>query len=264
MVYYFYVTVHNILNPIKLVWLDLVECFSRYKFPKFSTKFKRINRNDKGKTVLHWGLWRKVLNVLQTGPWFTIHLSLWLCRKPPRVLRNPTRDPSPNGTVIAAEEKGGGAYRRRGCSGEGSGEVRGSMAITSRYGSSAMVVGVGRSTCVGGGAHRRRGIRPNHGVIVQLNGLESFTRDQGRHAHEEFENGSLDCSVYAWPRVTKVRRRRSWVSGEVLSGLRAWKASRATSEANRGTGVAWTWLELAGRGGRGSGCDGGRRRTRRS
>jgi hypothetical protein len=31
---------------------------------------------DKGKRILHWGPWRKVLNVLQTGPQFTIHLSL--------------------------------------------------------------------------------------------------------------------------------------------------------------------------------------------
>jgi hypothetical protein len=52
------------------------------------------------------------------------------------------------------EEKGGGAYWRRGCSGEGSGEVRGSLAITSRYGSSAMVVQVGRSACAGVGARR--------------------------------------------------------------------------------------------------------------
>jgi hypothetical protein len=101
-------------------------------------------------------------------------------QKPHRVLRNRTRDPSPNGTVTAAEEKGGGAYRKRGCSGEGSGEVRGSLAITSRYGSSAMVVGGDRSTCAGGGAHRRRGIQPAHGAIIRLNGSGSFTRDQGR------------------------------------------------------------------------------------
>jgi hypothetical protein len=110
----------------------------------------------KGKTVLHWDPWRKVLSVLQTGPRFTIHLSLRLCRKPPRVSRNRTRDPSPNGTVTATKEKSGGAYRRRGCSGEGSGEVRESLAITSRYGSSAAVVGVSRSACAGGGARRQR------------------------------------------------------------------------------------------------------------
>jgi hypothetical protein len=128
-------------------------------------------------------------------------------QKTPRVSRNRTRDPSPNGTVTATEEKGGGAYRRRGCSSEGSGEVRESLAITSRCGSPAMVVGGGRSMRAGGGAHRRRGVRPNQGAIDQLNGSGSFTRDQGRCEREEFENGSPDCSVYARPRVTKVRRR---------------------------------------------------------
>jgi hypothetical protein len=147
--------------------------------------------------------------------------------------------------VTATEEKGGGADRRRGCSGEGSGEVRGSLAITSRYGSSAMVVGVGRSACAGGGARRRRGIRPAHGAIIQSNGPMSFTRDQGRYACEEFENGSPDCSVYARPWAIEVRRGRSRVSSEVLSGLRTWKASWATGEANRVTGTAWKgWGEL--------------------
>jgi hypothetical protein len=180
----------------------------------------------------------------------------------PRVLRNRTHDPSPNGTVIAMEEKGGGAYQRRGCSGEGSGEVRGPLVITSRYGSSAVVVGVGRSACAGEGARRRRGIRPAHSAIIQSNGPGSFTRDQERYAREEFENGSPDCSVYAQPRVTEVWRGRSWVSGEILPGPRTWEASWATGEANRVTGVAWKWLEGAGRGGRGSGGDGGRRRAR--
>jgi hypothetical protein len=105
--------------------------------------------------------------------------------------------------VIAAKEKGGGAYQRRGCSGEGSGEVRGSLAITSRCRSSAMVVGVGRSMCAGGGTRRWRGIRPNQGSTVQLNGSGSFTKGQGSHAREEFENGSSDCSVYARLRAPK-------------------------------------------------------------
>jgi hypothetical protein len=259
------VIVHNILNPAKLVWLNLVEYYSRYKFPKFSAEFKKNKQKwIKEKWVLHWGPWRKVLNVLQTGPRFTIHLSLWLCRKPPRVLRNRTYDPSPNGTVTAVEEKGEGAYRRRGCSDERSGEVQGSLAITSRCGSSAVVVEVGRSACRGGGACRRRGIRPAHDAIIRLNGSRSFTRDQGRYVREEFENGSPDCSVYAWPRAIEVRRGRSWVSGEVLPGPRTWKASRATGEANRVTGATWMWLEGDGRGGRGSGGDGGRGRARRS
>jgi hypothetical protein len=130
------------------------------------------------------------------------------------------------------------------------GRVRsGGLAITSRCGSPAVVVGVGWSTCAGGGARRRRGIRPNQGGTVQLNGLGSFTRGQGRHVCEEFENGSPDCSVYARLRATEVRRGRSWASGEALPGLRTWKGSRATGEANRATGTAWEWLEGAGLGG---------------
>jgi hypothetical protein len=82
--------------------------------------------------------------------------------------------------------------------------------------------------------------------------------------HEEFENGSPDCSVYARLRAIEVRRGRSWVSGEALPGPRTWRASRATGEAKRATGAAWKWLEGAGRGGRGSDSDGRQRRARRS
>jgi hypothetical protein len=56
--------------------------------------------------------------------------------------------------------KGRGAYRRRDCSGEvveGVGEV---VTVTPICGSSPGIVRVGRSTCAGGGAHRRRGLRP--------------------------------------------------------------------------------------------------------
>jgi hypothetical protein len=68
-----------------------------------------------------------------------------------------------------------------------------------------MVVGVGRSTRAGGGARRQRGIQPNQGGTIQLNGSGSFTRDQGSYAREEFENGSLDCSVYVRLPATEVR-----------------------------------------------------------
>jgi hypothetical protein len=92
-------------------------------------------------------------------------------------------------------------------------------------------------------------------MIDQLNGSGSFTRGQGRCTRKELENGSPDCSVYVWPRATEVRRRRSRVSGEVLSGPRAWKASRVTGEANRDVDATWTLLERAGRGCRGLGSD---------
>jgi hypothetical protein len=44
--------------------------------------------------VLHWGPWRKILSELQTGPRCTIHMSLRLYRKPPRVSGNRTHGPS--------------------------------------------------------------------------------------------------------------------------------------------------------------------------
>jgi hypothetical protein len=56
---------------------------------------------------------------------------------------------------------------------------------------------------------------------------------------EELKNDSLDCSVYARRRAAEVRRGRSWFSGEVLSGPRAWEASQAIGEANRAPGVTW-------------------------
>ena len=83
----------------------------------------------------------------------------------------------PNGIVAAEEERSGGAYQRRDCFGEvfkGVGEV---LRVTAMCGSLSRMIGVGRSTCAGGGAHRRRGVRPNQGTIGQSNGLVSFTRD---------------------------------------------------------------------------------------
>jgi hypothetical protein len=79
-------------------------------------------------------------------------------------------------------------------------------------GSPSGMVGVGRSTCAGGGARRQRGVRPIQGTIDQSNGSESFTSYQGRCVREELKNGSPDCSVYARRRATEVRRGRSWFS----------------------------------------------------
>jgi hypothetical protein len=119
---------------------------------------------------------------------------------------------------------------------KGVGEV---LRVTAMCGSPSGMVGVDRSTCAGGGAHRRRGVRPIQGTIDQSNGSESFTRNQGRCVCEELKNESPDCSVYARKRAAEVRRGRSWFSGEVLPGLRAWEASRAIGEANRAAGAAW-------------------------
>jgi hypothetical protein len=108
--------------------------------------------------------------------------------------------------MAAVEERGGGAYRRRDCSGEVVEGVREVLRVTAMCGSPSGMVGVGRSTCAGGGARRRRGVRPNQGDTVQSNGSGSFTRDQGRCVREEFENDSPDCSFYARRRATEVRQ----------------------------------------------------------
>jgi hypothetical protein len=84
----------------------------------------------------------------------------------------------------------------------GVGEV---LRVTAMCGSPSGMVGVGRSTCAGGGARWRRGVRPIQGTIDQSNGSESFTRDQGRCVREELKNGSQDCSVYARRRAAEVR-----------------------------------------------------------
>jgi hypothetical protein len=144
---------------------------------------------------------------------------------------------------------------------EGVGEV---LRVTVMCGSPSGMVGVGRSTRAGGGARRRRGVRPIQGTIDQSNGSENFTRDQRRCVHEELKNSSPDCSVYARRRAAKVRRGQSWFSSEVLSGPRAWEASQAIGEANRAAGAAWKQLGWAGHGVRGSSGNGGRKRARQS
>jgi hypothetical protein len=87
----------------------------------------------KGKTVLHWGPWRKVLNELQTGPRYTIHMSLRLCRIHPRVLQNRTRSPSQWNSGLGGRKGRRGLpaarllrWGGRGCRGgpEGHGDVR--------------------------------------------------------------------------------------------------------------------------------------------
>jgi hypothetical protein len=78
-------------------------------------------------------------------------------------------------TVTAERKKGGAAYRRRGRSGEGLGEVWEVLAVTSRCRSSTMMARIGLTTCVGGRAHRRRVLWPAHDGRAQSNGTRSFT-----------------------------------------------------------------------------------------
>jgi hypothetical protein len=118
-------------------------------------------------------------------------------QKTPRVLLILTRGPSPNLNSNRGGRKGGGAYRRRDCSGDGVEDVGEVLGITTVCGSPSGMVGVGRSTCAGGDVRRRRGVRPAHGEIVQLNGSESFTGCQIRCGCKELDEDSLVSSVHA-------------------------------------------------------------------
>jgi hypothetical protein len=82
------------------------------------------------------------------------------------------------------------------------GEVSG---ITTVCGSPSEMAEVGRSTRAGRDARRRRGVRPGHGEIGQLDGSESFTGCQRRHKRKELGGDSLDSSVHAQRRKTEVR-----------------------------------------------------------
>ena len=85
---------------------------------------------------------------------------------------------------------------------EGEGEVAG---ITTVCGTSTEMAGVGRSTHAGGDARWRRGVRPGHGEIEQLDGSERFTGCQRRCGRKELVGDSLDSSVHVRRRKTEVR-----------------------------------------------------------
>jgi hypothetical protein len=125
--------------------------------------------------------------------------------------------------VTTERKKGGADYRRRERSDGGPGEVREVLAVTSRGGSPVVMAGIELAACTGGQARRQRVLRPTHGGIVQLNGMGRFTGGQGCRRREESMNG-LPCSaVYVRRRPAEVRRRRSGVSGEVVSNPRLGK-----------------------------------------
>jgi hypothetical protein len=159
----------------------------------------------KWKTTLQRGAWWVFSSFLTDQSVGYYSNESLIIQKTPWVLLILTRGPSPKLNSTRGERKGEGAYRRRDCSGEvaeGVGEV---LRVTTMCGSPSGMVGVGRSTCAGGGARRRQGVRPIQGTIDQSNRSDSFTRDQGRCVCEELKNGSPDCSVYARRRAAEVR-----------------------------------------------------------
>jgi hypothetical protein len=148
----------------------------------------------------------------------------------------------PVGTVTVERKKGGATSRRRDRSGGGPGEVQEVLAVTSRGGSPAVMAEIGLAACAGGRARRRRVLRPAHGGIVQLNGMESFTGVQGCRRHKESMKGLTCGSVYVRRRPVEVRQRRSGVFGEVVSNPRLGELHLASGKLAKGSdGVEEGW-----------------------
>jgi hypothetical protein len=157
------------------------------------------------------------------------------------------------GIVAGGRKSGGAAYHRWERSDGGSGEVRGSLSVTSRGGLPVVVAGVGLAACAGGRARRRRVLRPAHGTRAQSKCLGIFTGGQWCCRCKESKGGLPCCSVYAQRRSEEVRRWQSGTTGEVVLSLRARKASRSSGEASRGVGLDGAGPEWPVHGGQGSG-----------
>jgi hypothetical protein len=108
--------------------------------------------------------------------------------------------------------------------------------VTSVCGSALKMVGVGRTSCVGGGARLRRVIRPNHSGIVQSSELGSITGSQGGCRRKEFANGSPRSRVYVRWLAAEVRRGRAHCSGGVGSWLKLGKLHGLSGKLSKGSG----------------------------
>jgi hypothetical protein len=124
------------------------------------------------------------------------------------------RGPFPYLNSTRGSKKGDAAYRRWGRSGERRGWLREVLAVTARYDSTAVVAGIGRSTCTGGWTRRQRVLRPNHGDIGQTKCTGSFTGCWWVDTWKELKNNSPWSSVYVHRRSGEVRRSWTGFSGE--------------------------------------------------
>jgi hypothetical protein len=151
------------------------------------------------------------------------------------------RGPSPYVNSTRGSKKGGATYRRRGRSSEGRGWLREVLAVTARYGSMAVVAGIGRSTCAGGWTRRRRVLWPNHSDIGQSKGTGSFTGCWWVDSCKESKNNSSWSSVYVHQRSGEVRRPWTGFSGEA-------KFDSLLGELHRGMHGLLRGSDAAGRG----------------
>jgi hypothetical protein len=186
------------------------------------------------KSILHrrpWASFKTTPSVI-TLRHYSIE-SLTMHKTPWPLLLLP-RGPSPHLKSTRGRKQGGTAYRRWGW-------LREVLAVTARYGSTAVVAGIGRSTCAGGWTRRRQVLRPNHGDIGQSKGTGSFTGCQAIDSCKESENDLPWRSVYACQRSSEVRRPWTGFSGEA-------KFDSSLGELHRGMHGLLRGSDAAGRG----------------
>jgi hypothetical protein len=193
------------------------------------------------KSTLHRRPWVLSKTIPSVIPLRHYSLESLTMHKTPWPLLLLPRGPSPYLNSNRRNKQGGAAYRWRGRSGEGRGWLREVLAVTARCGSTAVVAGIGRSTCAGGWTRWRRVLWPNHGDTGQSKGTRSFTGCQVIDSCKESENNSPWSSVYVHRRSGEVRRPWTGFSGEA-------KFDSSLGELHRGMHGLLQGLDAAGRG----------------
>jgi hypothetical protein len=119
-----------------------------------------------------------------------------------------------------------------------------------RYGSSTVMAGIGRATCAGGRAHRRRALRPTHGGRVQSKGTGSFTGCEGCYPCNRRKTHRGARSMYAGGRVksgevnlvSPVRYSSIPGSGSFTEARRGYPACQTGRGKARVAGLRWLGL----------------------
>jgi hypothetical protein len=145
-------------------------------FFKFCLDLIRIFKKVSWKSTLHrrpWVLSKLILSVIPLR--YYSPESLTAHKTPCPFLLLP-RGPSPYVNSNRRKEKGGAAYRRRERSGEGRGWLREVRAVTARYDSTAVVAGIGRSTCAGECSGLTTAIPVNPSARGASQGVDESTR----------------------------------------------------------------------------------------
>jgi hypothetical protein len=169
-------------------------------------------------------------------PYATIPLSHWQFKPLPWPFLLPWC-PSPNANSTRGKKQGSAAYRRWERAGEGWGWLLEVLAVTARYGSTAVVAGIDRSTCAGGWSRRRRVFQLNHDDLVQLNGTMSSTGWRRGDVHKESKNGAEIYPVYVHRWSGVVRRPWTGFSGEAKSNSLLREFHRGMHGLFQGSGV---------------------------